>query len=123
MIKVIYSANIIVAGWIGVTSLVHPNYSASTIFSNVYPATDTIRLIGAWWLSIAIISILGLWRPITFSPILLVQLLYKSIWLVFVALPAIQKNQPIPEGMMWFFIVWILVLPWVIPWKDWLSGF
>lgn len=122
MLQIVYLANMIVAGWIGVTSLFQPHYSASTVFSNAYAATDTIRLAGAWWLAIAILSFFGLWKPITFSPILLAQLLYKGIWLLFVALPAVQKNQPIPTGMAWFFIVWVVILPFVIPWKAWMNG-
>ena len=54
-------------------------------------------------------------------PILLVQLIYKSIWLIVVALPAIRNQAKFPEGMAFFFVVWVLVLPFVIPWKAWLS--
>jgi hypothetical protein len=118
-IKVVFIANIIVAGWIGITSLFSPKLSSETIFQNAYPTTDAIRLVGCLWLAIAILSVFGLWRPLTFSPVLLLQLIYKGTWLLVVAIPAIRNNQSYPSGMAAFFLVWVLVLPFVIPWSQW----
>lgn len=118
-LKIVYIANIIVAGWISTTSILNPNKAAITVFENAYQPTEVIRLVGCLWLAITILSILGLWRPISFSPILLVQLIYKGTWLLVVALPAIRSNQPYPSGMALFFLIWVLVLPFVIPWAEW----
>jgi hypothetical protein len=118
-LKIVYIANIIVAGWISITSIFYPRISSVTVFQNAYQPTEVIRLVGCLWLAIAILSILGLWRPISFSPILLVQLIYKGTWLLIVALPAIRNNQPYPSGMAIFFLIWVLVLPFVIPWAEW----
>ena len=118
-LKIIYIANIIVAGWISITSIFSPNKSALTVFQNAYQPTEVTRLVGCLWLAIAVLSVLGLWRPISFSPILLVQLIYKGTWLVIVALPAIKNDQPSPSGMATFFLVWVLVLPFIIPWTAW----
>jgi hypothetical protein len=120
-LKIIYSANIIVAGWISITSIFSPNKSVVTVFQNAYPPSEVIRLVGCLWLAIAILSILGLWRPISFSPILLVQFIYKGTWLLVVALPAIRSNQPYPTGMAFFFLIWVLVLPFVMPWTEWVK--
>lgn len=118
-LKFIYVANIIVAGWISITSLFYPKTAAATIFSNAYQPTEVIRLVGCLWLAITILSILGLWRPITFSPVLLLQLIYKGTWLFVVAIPAIKNNQPYPSGMGLFFLIWVLILPFAIPWTEW----
>lgn len=118
-IKLVYIANIIVAGYIGITSLFFPKLSSSTIFQNSYQATEIIRLVGCLWFAIAILSLFGLWRPMTFSPVLLLQLIYKGSWLLVVAIPAIKNNQTYPSGMATFFLVWVLVLPFVIPWTEW----
>ncbi len=120
-LKIVYFANIIVAGWISITSTFFPRTSAVTVFQNAYQPTEVIRLVGCLWLAIAILSVLGLWKPISFSPILLVQLIYKGTWLLVVALPAIKNNQPYPSGMASFFLVWVLVLPFVIPWSEWVK--
>lgn len=119
--KLVYLANIIVAGWIGISSLFFPSYAARTVFSGTYSVTPVIQLTGALWLSIAVLSLFGSFYPIQFSPVLLLQLIYKSCWLLFVCFPAIQNNQPYPGGMAVFFIVWVLILPFVIPWKYLMS--
>ena len=38
--------------------------------------------------------------------------------LLVVALPAMMSGQPYPKGMASFFVVWVLVLPFVIPWSK-----
>jgi hypothetical protein len=118
-IKLVYIANIIVAGYIGITSLFFPKLSSTTIFQNAYPVTDIVRLVGCLWLAIAVLSVFGLWRPLTFSPVLLLQLIYKGSWLLVVAIPAMKNNQTYPSGMALFFLVWVLILPFVIPWSAW----
>lgn len=120
-LKLIYVANIIVAGWISLTSIFNPNKAATTVFQNAYPNTEVIRLVGCLWLAIAVLSVLGLWRPITFSPILLVQLIYKGTFLLVVVLPAIRNNMPYPTCMAAFFLAWCLVLPFIIPWAQWVK--
>ena len=113
----IYIANIIVAGWISWTSLFFPKKAAAIIFSGAYPPTDVIRLVGCLWLAITLLSILGVWRPLTFSPVLLLQLIYKTAWLLAVALPAFKHQQPYPSGMAFFFLLWSVALPFIIPWQ------
>lgn len=116
-LKIIYIANILVAGWISITSLFHPKTAALSVFSNAYPATETIRLVGALWLGITILSVFGLWKPVTFSPVLILQLIYKGSWLLVVGLPAMINKANYPKGMATFFVIWVLILPFVIPWR------
>jgi hypothetical protein len=118
-LKIIYIANIIVASWISISSIFFPKIASVTVFQNAYQPTEVMRLVGCLWLAIVILSILGLWRPISFSPILLVQLIYKGTWLLVVALPAIKNNQNYPSGMALFFLIWVIVLPFIIPWSEW----
>ena len=121
-LKLIYFANIIVAGWISTQSIFNPKTAVVTIFSNAYPSSELVRLVGCLWLAIALLSVFGLWRPMTFSPVLLIQLIYKGTWLLVVALPAIRNKLPYPEGMAVFFFIWVAVLPFIIPWKVWLMS-
>lgn len=122
LIRLVYIANILVAGWIGVTSLLNPKLAATAVFTNAYPSSEVMRLVGCLWLAITLLSFLGLWQPMTFSPVLLLQLIYKSTWLLVVALPAIRHHQPYPTAMAVFFLVWVVVLPFVIPWKYFLGS-
>ncbi|MEL6650580.1 MAG: hypothetical protein AAFQ87_07245 [Bacteroidota bacterium] len=113
----IYIANIVVAGWISITSLFFPQIAQRTVFEQAFAYSEAIRLVGALWGAIFILSILGLFWPRQMSLVLFFQLIYKSSWLLFAALPAMMHNQPYPKGMAAFFLVWVIVLPWVIPWR------
>jgi hypothetical protein len=117
-LKVVYFANIIVAGWISISSLFYPKTAQTTVFEQNFAYSEAIRLVGALWFAIFILSILGLFYPEKMSLVLLFQLIYKSSWLIFAALPAMMSNQPFPKGMAVVFIIWVVVLPFVIPWKT-----
>ncbi len=117
-IKIIYFANIIVAGWISISSLFFPKIAQTSVFENNFVYSEAIRLVGALWLAIAILSFLGLFYPEKMSLVLLFQLIYKSSWLLFAALPAMLNNQPYPKGMALTFLVWVVVLPFFIPWRE-----
>ena len=117
-LKIIYFANIIVAGWISISSLFYPQKAQMTVFEQNFLYSEAIRLVGALWFAIFLLSILGLFYPEKMSLVLLFQLIYKGSWLLFAALPAMLNNQPYPKGMAIFFIIWVVVLPFVIPWKT-----
>ncbi|MEL6557159.1 MAG: hypothetical protein AAFQ94_03180 [Bacteroidota bacterium] len=116
-IKVVYVANIIVAGWISISSLFFPKTAHISVFSGAFEYSEAFRLVGALWGSIFILSLLGMIYPKTMSPVLLLQLIYTSSWLLFVALPALSNQSSIPKGMAVFFLIWVLILPFAIPWK------
>ncbi len=117
-LKLVYFANIIVAGWISITSLFYPKTAQMTIFEDHFAYSEAIRLVGALWFAIFVLSVLGMFFPEKMSLVLLFQLVYKSAWLILAALPAAIKHQPYPKGMAVFFVIWVLVLPFVIPWKT-----
>lgn len=115
--KIVYVANIIVAGWISLTSLFAPQVAERTVFEHAFAYSEAIRLVGALWGAIFLLSIVGLFFPRQMSVVLLFQLIYKSSWLLFAALPALMQQQPYPKGMATFFVIWVVVLPFVIPWR------
>ncbi len=118
-----YAANILVTAWISWTCLFYPERAVQTVFTNGLVYSEAIRLVGALWGGIFILSCLGLFYPYPMSVILLFQLLYKGSWLLFVALPAIRNNQPYPESMASFFLLWVVILPFVIPWRHLFANF
>ncbi|MBI1222996.1 MAG: hypothetical protein GC180_10370 [Bacteroidetes bacterium] len=117
-IQLIYLANILVAGWVGVHSLFFTRHAAVYLYQGVYPASDAIKITGALWLAIALLSLFGLWLPERFAAVLLLQLIYKGGWLLFVALPGLIEKESFPVGIASFFLVWVLILPFVIPWDK-----
>jgi hypothetical protein len=120
--RIIYIANVIVAGWISISCLFFPKQAQLSVFSGDFTYSEAFRLVGALWGAIFILSIIGLAFPLQMSTVLLFQLIYKASWLIFAALPAILNQQPYPKGMAAFFLIWVIVLPFVIPWKYLFSG-
>ncbi|TAE50056.1 MAG: hypothetical protein EAZ89_12905 [Bacteroidetes bacterium] len=116
--KLMYAANVLVAGWISISSLFFPKVAQQSVFSNDFVYSEAIRLVGALWGAIFILSLLGLFYPENMSLVLLFQLIYKSSWLLFAALPALIQQQPFPRYMALFFLVWVILLPFAIPWST-----
>ena len=89
-----------------------------SVFQNMFQYSESFRLVGALWFAIFLLSIMGLLFPVKMSPVLMLQLIYKGSWLLVAALPAILNKQSYPSGMVTFFLIWVLVLRFVIPWKQ-----
>ena len=117
LLKLVYIANILVAGWISISSLFFPKSALASVFQNSFAYSEAIRLVGALWGAIAVLSIAGLFFPQRMSVVLLFQLIYKSAWLLVVALPAVINGNSYPRARAAFFVVWVILLPFVIPWK------
>lgn len=120
LMRFVFIANVIVAGVVGSLSLFRPKLAASSVFSGVAEPSIPMQIVGAFWSTIAIISLLAIFNPLGFGIVLLIQLLYKGMWLLFVALPAglAGRFEKIPGGITIFFIMWVIVLPFLIPWKH-----
>jgi len=118
MVKIIYIANILVAGWISISSLFSPKAAQLSVFGGSIAYSESIRLVGTLKFAIFILSILGLFYSEKMQLVFLFQLIYKFSWLVFVALPAIVNHNPYPKGMAAFFIAWVIILPFVVPRKT-----
>jgi len=76
----------IFAGYLGLQIILFPE---SAISCNRFSPQDPMMfgVVGSVWLAFAIFSIFGLRSPLKFIPVLLMQLFYKSIWIVAVVLP------------------------------------
>jgi len=93
-LKGMYIYTIIVAGGMGLGLIFIPSKVQEALkMQNQDPII--FGILGGVYVSFALLSILGLQSPLKFSPILLLQLGYKAIWLVAVVLPAIvTRNLP-----------------------------
>ena len=79
----------------------------------------------SFWGAFTLLAILGLFHPLKMLPLLLIQFLYKLIWLIIVAYPLWASNQLIgssAEDMTTLFfksiIVDLLVIPWPYVFKN-----
>ena len=68
----------------------------------------------SFWAALSTLSIFGLRYPLKMLPLLLLQLLYKSIWVVAVALPAWPefRSTELTGIMLWGAVVDFIVIPW-----------
>jgi hypothetical protein len=82
--------------------------------------SEAFRLVGALWLAIAFLSLIGVFKPVLMTPVLLLQLFYKASWLVGAWITAVIDKQfdRLPMEMSLFFIVWVFILPFAIPWQH-----
>ena len=115
-IHLAYWINIVVLGPI----------SIATVF-RLFP-TDQARfeesagwrvLAGAVWMSAVVLSVLGLFHPLRYSPVLLLQLIYKPVWLAVYAAPRLLRGESdaVPWIMTGTFVGYIVVWPFLIPWS------
>jgi len=89
---------------------------------DVWPAI--INHVGAWdpvrgvafssWAALSALSVLGLRYPIKMLPLLLLQLFYKAVWLIAVALPmwpAVRATE-LNKAMVIGVVLDLIVIPW-----------
>jgi hypothetical protein len=75
----------------------------------------------AWciWGSFSVLAILGIIHPLKMLPIVMLEIFYKVLWLIIVALPLWKSNQLAvspAEGMTNAFLwVWLAII--AMPWK------
>ena len=89
--KIMYTSTIVVAGGFGLGILLVPDILGD-LFG--WPGQDPIVLgvAGSVYLSFACLSVLGLKAPLKFSPVLLLQLIYKVVWFAAVIVPILVKG-------------------------------
>ncbi len=71
----------------------------------------------SFWAAVSLLSGLGLRYPIAMLPLLLVQLFYKSVWLLAIALPMwlagqLAQIQEMTRDMIFALVLLIAVIPW-----------
>jgi hypothetical protein len=114
-----YIFNILVLIPVGLATLFGGAAGGRFVFQGRFPESAGIRtILGSLWTAILIGSIIGLFYPVSMSPLLLIQVIYKSLWLVVFVLPLLVRGQgnAVPWGVAGTFLFIVLTYPWVIPW-------
>lgn len=82
------------------------------VFEGRVQESDGLRLlVASLYLAILIASIGGLLAPSFFAPLIIVQVIYKSIWLLLFVLPLMIKGEPYPDGISMTFAMIVLSYP------------
>lgn len=104
-LKFMYLYTLIGAGGFGLGILIIPDIIQSAFR---LPSQDPIILgiTGSVYIAFALLSILGLRAPLTFAPILILQLCYKSIWLIGVILPLLVVGR-FPRYAISFVVIYL----------------
>ena len=91
-LKAMYFYTFVVSGGVGLGMILIPA-TIQSVFR--FPPQDrvTFGLCGSLFLALGLVSILGLRSPLKFVPILLLELVYKPVWLIALALPLFLKGQ------------------------------
>ncbi len=91
-LKGMYIYTIVIAGGFGLGIIFIPNLIQS-IFSMPTQDPIVVGVVGSVYLAFALLSILGLRSPLTFVPILLLQLAYKVVWFFGIILPILVAGK------------------------------
>jgi hypothetical protein len=91
-LKGMYIYTLIGAGLFGLGIIIIPETMKSAFG---WPSGDPIPLgiTGSVYVAFALLSVFGLRSPLKFSPVLLLQLCYKSIWFLGVVFPLIVRGE------------------------------
>lgn len=91
-LKAMYLYTLIGAGGTGLGMVFFPDLMRSTLG---FPAQDPVvfKLYGSVLLASGLAAIPALRSPLKFVPLLLIQLIYKPIWLAVIAVPIFLKGQ------------------------------
>lgn len=84
--RVMYALTVVIAGGIGLALLIAPKATGSFLG---YPAEEPLIAGIAYsvWFTLGILSIAGLRSPLKFAPVLVVEMTYKTVWILAVIIP------------------------------------
>ena len=114
-----YIFNILVLIPIGLLTLLGGERGGQLACQKKFPESEGFRtILGSLWTAILLGSILGLVFPVQMSSLLLIQEIYKSLWLLVFVKPRLSKLEisEVPSGIALVFLVIVLSYPWFIPW-------
>jgi hypothetical protein len=68
----------------------------------------------SFWAALSALSLLGIRYPLAMLPLLFIQLLYKTVWLigVYVPLRAVGRSSDLTQGFAMAIMLDIIVIPW-----------
>lgn len=116
-----YAFNILVLAPIGLLTLFGGERGGRIAFQGKFPESAGFRtILGSLWTAILIGLVLGLFYLVPMSPLLLIQAIYKALWLPVFVLPRLLagRSGEVPWGISLTFLVIVVSYPWVIPWAQ-----
>jgi hypothetical protein len=89
-----YAFNVLVLVPVGLLTLLGGERGGQLACQGKFPESAGFRtILGSLWTAILVGSVLGLFFPVPMSPLLLIQVVYKALWLLVYALPRLLKGR------------------------------
>jgi hypothetical protein len=115
-IKLMYWYTILGAGLSGLGIILFPK---KMIALNNFAPQDPVMfgVVASMWVAFGVLSIFGLRSPLKFLPVLMMQLFYKSIWIIGVVFPLALQGKLSPNdvvfvaGMLTYVIGDLIAIP------------
>jgi hypothetical protein len=120
LLYIAYVLNILVLIPVAFQTLLSGEAGNRRVFQGKFPDSEGTRTtLGSLWTAILVASCLGLFFPVQMSPVLIVQIIYKSLWMLVFVLPRLTSGRraEIPWGFTLTFLVIVLAYPWIVPWS------
>ena len=104
LMRVVYLGNFVMLGFKVWPTIIHPD-----------KPWDPLRGVAfSFWAALSIVSVLGIRYPLAMLPLLVLQLFYKSIWLIAVAVPlrSTGRSTELTNIFVMGAIADLIVIPW-----------
>lgn len=117
LLKFAYAANILIL--VPVCWGMFLGSGTASVFQGQVAESAGLRLlVGSLWAAILLASVAGFWAPGFFAPVILIQIVYKALWLATFVLPLIiaGRGAEVPWGIATIFAAIVVTYPFLF-WK------
>ena len=114
LLQIAYTANLIILVPVLLSMFSDCGAKQIRAFQSQVENSEGLRLlVASLWSAIFLLSIAGLFQPKTFVPLLMLQVLYKLIYLVSYIVPTARARglHSIPQGLSLSFLLIVIVWP------------
>lgn len=120
--RLMFAANVLGAGIPGFLVTFFPAFAQRYLFDGAAQDGLVFGVTGSVWFAIGLISVLGLRDPVQFAGVFLVQIVYKTVWITLVGLPAMFQGDERASFFVVFFALVTLGFAFAVPWQQLFRG-
>ena len=116
-LQILYVAAILGAGVVGLITVFAPRIAGENIFFGATEVGPFVQILGALWIALGAVAVVGLLEPQRVVAVPLIQLIYKTVWLAMVGYPALMAGDR-STGIKFFvglFSVWVVAIILLMP--------
>jgi hypothetical protein len=114
LLQIAYACNLLILGPVLVSMFSDCGEKPIRALQGTVDNSDGLRLlVASLWSAIFVLSIAGLFQPVTFVPVLILQVIYKLIYLLVYIAPSARTRgiSSIPTGLSVSFLAIVIVWP------------